>query len=98
MGELLFEVSGITSKLENLENGDDEEMAEAVVDESSRRALNSECRDRILLALYLTRQDTVNSQRFGLVRQSSMIHITLLARSLEGRNCPTFSMSRDVTW
>lgn len=72
MGELLFEVSGITSKLENLENGDDEEM-EAAVDESSRRALNSECRDRILLALYLTRQDTVNGQRFGLVRR--MIHI-----------------------
>ena len=70
MGELLFKVSGITSKLEI---GDDEEVAEAVVAESSRRALTevlgAERRDRILSALYLARQDAVN-----VVRQSS-IHI-----------------------
>ena len=70
MGELLFKVSGITSKAEL---GDEEEMAEAVVAESSRRALTevlgAERRDRILSALYLARQDAVN-----VVRQSS-IHI-----------------------
>ena len=66
----MFKVSGITSKLEI---GDDEEVAEAVVAESSRRALTevlgAERRDRILSALYLARQDAVN-----VVRQSS-IHI-----------------------
>ena len=64
----MFEVSGITSKLEI---GDDEEVAEAVVAESSRRALTevlgAERRDRILSALYLARQDAVN-----VVRQSSI--------------------------
>ncbi|KAH0828925.1 armadillo-type protein [Lanmaoa asiatica] len=39
VGELLFKVSGISSKLEI---GDEEEMAEAVVAESSRRALNGD--------------------------------------------------------
>lgn len=66
----MFKVSGISSKAEI---GDDEEMAEAVVAESSRRALTevlgAERRDRILSALYLARQDAVN-----VVRQSS-IHI-----------------------
>lgn len=66
----MFKVSGITSKAEL---GDEEEMAEAVVAESSRRALTevlgAERRDRILSALYLARQDAVN-----VVRQSS-IHI-----------------------
>ena len=66
----MFKVSGITSKLEI---GDDEEVAEAVVAESSRRALTevlgAELRDCILSALYLARQDAVN-----VVRQSS-IHI-----------------------
>ena len=66
----MFKVSGITSKLEI---GDDKEVAEAVVAESSRRALTevlgAERRDRILSALYLARQDAVN-----VVRQSS-IHI-----------------------
>lgn len=63
-------MSGITSRPEV---GDEEEVAEAVVNESSRRALTevlgAERRDRILSALYLARQDAVN-----VVRQSS-IHI-----------------------
>ncbi|KAF8434348.1 armadillo-type protein [Boletus edulis BED1] len=70
VGELLFKVSGITSKLEM---GDEEEVAEVAVAESSRRALTevlgAERRDRILSALYLARQDAVS-----VVRQSS-IHI-----------------------
>ncbi|KAF9234000.1 armadillo-type protein [Melanogaster broomeanus] len=70
VGELLFKVSGISSKVDF---GDEEEVAEAAVAESSRRALTEvlgvERRDRILSALYLARQDAVN-----VVRQSS-IHI-----------------------
>lgn len=66
----MFKVSGITNKPEI---GDDEEVAEAAVAESSRRALTdvlgAERRDRILSALYLARQDAVN-----VVRQSS-VHI-----------------------
>ncbi|KIJ63493.1 hypothetical protein HYDPIDRAFT_175892 [Hydnomerulius pinastri MD-312] len=70
VGELLFKVSGISSKAEV---GDDEDLVEAAVAESSRRALTevlgAERRDRILSALYLARQDAV-----GVVRSSS-IHI-----------------------
>lgn len=70
VGELLFKVSGISGKAEIEE---DEEMVDAVVVESSRRALvevlGAERRDRILSALYLARQDSVN-----VVRQSS-VHI-----------------------
>ena len=68
VGELLFKVSGITSKLEM---DDDTEGVEAVVAESSRRALidvlGADRRDRILSALYLARQDPVHN-----VRQSSI--------------------------
>ncbi|KAF8131842.1 armadillo-type protein [Boletus edulis] len=63
VGELLFKVSGITSKLDM---GDEEEVAEVAVAES---VLGAERRDRILSALYLARQDAVS-----VVRQSS-IHI-----------------------
>ena len=68
VGELLFKVSGITSKLEI----DDEiDGVEVVVAENSRKALaevlGAERRDRILSALYLARQDAVN-----VVRQSSI--------------------------
>ncbi|KAH7883448.1 armadillo-type protein [Phlebopus sp. FC_14] len=70
VGELLFKVSGISGKAEI---GDEEEMAEPTVAESSRRVLTevlgAERRDRILSALYLARQDAVH-----VVRQSS-IHI-----------------------
>ncbi|KAH9944598.1 armadillo-type protein [Amylocystis lapponica] len=70
VGELLFKVSGISGKAEIEE---DEEIAQVTVAESSRRALvevlGAERRDRILSALYLARQDSVN-----VVRQSS-IHI-----------------------
>ncbi|EGO00628.1 hypothetical protein SERLA73DRAFT_71629 [Serpula lacrymans var. lacrymans S7.3] len=70
VGELLFKVSGISGKAEIEE---DEEAVEAHTAESSRRALTdvlgAERRDRILSALYLARQDSVN-----VVRQSS-IHI-----------------------
>ncbi|KAI5991791.1 armadillo-type protein [Pisolithus marmoratus] len=70
VGELLFKVSGISGKTEI---GNEEEGAEPVVAESSRRALvevlGEERRDRILSALYVARQDAVN-----VVRQSS-IHI-----------------------
>ncbi|KAL0955554.1 hypothetical protein HGRIS_001793 [Hohenbuehelia grisea] len=67
VGELLFKVSGISSKAVD----DEEEEAEATVAESSRRALTevlgSERRDRILSALYLVRQDGVM-----VVRQASI--------------------------
>ncbi|KAJ3552008.1 hypothetical protein NM688_g4384 [Phlebia brevispora] len=67
VGELLFKVSGISGKTEIEE---DEEMADTVLAESSRKALvevlGAERRDRILAALYLARQDAVN-----VVRQSS---------------------------
>ncbi|KAN0130768.1 ARM repeat-containing protein [Lactarius tabidus] len=68
VGELLFKVSGITSKPEL---DDDAEGAEAAVAESTRRALTEvlgvDRRDRILSALYLSRQDPVS-----IVRQSSI--------------------------
>lgn len=68
VGELLFKVSGITSKLEI---DDDAEGVEVTVAETSRKALTevlgAERRDRILSALYLARQDTVH-----IVRQSSI--------------------------
>ncbi|CDO72622.1 hypothetical protein BN946_scf184985.g41 [Trametes cinnabarina] len=70
VGELLFKVSGISGKAEIEE---EEEIVETVVAESSRKALvevlGVERRDRILAALYLARQDSVN-----VVRQAS-IHI-----------------------
>ncbi|KAH9856756.1 ARM repeat-containing protein [Lenzites betulinus] len=70
VGELLFKVSGISGKAEIEE---EEEVVETVMVESSRQALvdvlGLERRDRILAALYLARQDSVN-----VVRQSS-IHI-----------------------
>ncbi|KAH9175038.1 ARM repeat-containing protein [Lactarius sanguifluus] len=68
VGELLFKVSGITSKPEM---DDDAEGAEVAVAESSRKALTevlgADRRDRILSALYLARQDPVHT-----VRQSSI--------------------------
>ncbi|KZV66749.1 ARM repeat-containing protein [Peniophora sp. CONT] len=72
VGELLFKVSGISGKNEV---DDDEEGAgaDAVVAESSRRALTEVLgearRDRILAALYLARQDSVHAVR------TSSIHI-----------------------
>lgn len=70
VGELLFKVSGISGKNEIEE---DDEGAEVVVAESSRKALTevlgAERRDRILSALYMARQDAVH-----VVRQAS-IHI-----------------------
>ncbi|KAI0710312.1 ARM repeat-containing protein [Cerioporus squamosus] len=70
VGELLFKVSGISGKAEIEE---DEEAEDTTMAESSRKALvevlGQERRDRILAALYLARQDSVN-----VVRQSS-IHI-----------------------
>lgn len=70
VGELLFKVSGISGKNEIEE---DEEGAEVVVAETSRKALTevlgAERRDRILSALYMARQDAVH-----VVRQAS-IHI-----------------------
>lgn len=72
MGELLFKVSGISSKTSDFDE-EDEVVAEAAVAESSKRALvevlGTERRNRILAALYLVRQDGV-----GIVRQTS-IHI-----------------------
>ena len=60
-------MSGISGKAEI----DDEEQAEVTSMESSRRALievlGAERRDRILSALYLSRQDAVN-----IVRTSSL--------------------------
>ncbi|EMD33195.1 hypothetical protein CERSUDRAFT_142825 [Gelatoporia subvermispora B] len=68
VGELLFKVSGISGKAEIEE---DEEVADTAMAETSRRALveilGIERRDRILSALYLARQDSVN-----VVRQSSV--------------------------
>jgi hypothetical protein len=67
VGELLFKVSGISGKAEIDE---DEEMEDNTLAESSKRALidilGVEHRDRILSALYITRQDAVN-----VVRQSA---------------------------
>ncbi|KAI0688462.1 ARM repeat-containing protein [Cytidiella melzeri] len=67
VGELLFKVSGISGKAEI----EDEDVVEdTTLAESSKRALvevlGVERRDRILSALYLTRQDAVN-----VVRQSA---------------------------
>lgn len=64
MGELLFKVSGISGKLAT----DEEELVvDAPASDSSRKALTdalgADRRDRILSALYLTRQDTVISVR-----------------------------------
>ncbi|KAL4249154.1 TOG domain-containing protein [Abortiporus biennis] len=71
VGELLFKVSGISGKTEIEE--DEEVVADTAMAESSRKALvevlGEERRDRILSALFLARQDTVN-----VVRQSS-VHI-----------------------
>ena len=62
-------MSGISGKAEI----DDEEQAEVTSMESSRRALievlGTERRDRILSALYLSRQDAVN------VVRTSSLHI-----------------------
>ena len=70
VGELLFKVSGISGKAEIEE---DEEVEDTAMAESSRKALvevlGQDRRDRILSALFLARQDAVNT-----VRQSS-IHI-----------------------
>ena len=67
VGELLFKVSGISGKAEIEE---DEGAEDTALTESSKRALveilGAERRDRILSALYLTRQDAVN-----VVRQSA---------------------------
>ena len=67
VGELLFKVSGISGKAEIEE---DDEMEDTALVETSKRALveilGAERRDRILSALYLTRQDAVN-----VVRQSA---------------------------
>ncbi|RDX47550.1 ARM repeat-containing protein [Lentinus brumalis] len=71
VGELLFKVSGISGKAEIEE--DEEVVEDNAMAETSRKALvevlGEERRDRILAALYLARQDSVN-----VVRQSS-IHI-----------------------
>ncbi|KAF7309756.1 TOG domain-containing protein [Mycena indigotica] len=68
VGELLFKVSGISGKTSDL---DEDETAEVVVSESSKRALvevlGTERRDRILASLYLVRQDGV-----GVVRTTSI--------------------------
>ncbi|CCA74203.1 related to translation activator GCN1 [Serendipita indica DSM 11827] len=70
IGELLFRLSGISGKAELEE---EEEEADAVVAESSRKVLidilGKERRDRVLGALYLVRQDAVAAVR------SASIHI-----------------------
>jgi hypothetical protein len=62
-------VSGISGKAEI--DDDEEEVVETAAADSSKRALaevlGTERRDRILAAIYLTRQDAVN-----VVRQSSL--------------------------
>ena len=69
VGELLFKITGISGKNEI----EEDEGADVVLAESSKRALvevlGKERRDRILSALFIARQDSVN-----VVRQSS-IHI-----------------------
>jgi hypothetical protein len=69
VGELLFKLTGISGKNEI----EDDDAAEVAMAESSRRALvevlGQERRDRILSALYIARQDSIN-----VVRQSS-VHI-----------------------
>lgn len=71
VGELLFKVSGISGKAEIQD--ETEEVVETATADSSKRALAEalgvERRDRILAALYLARQDSVN-----VVRQST-VHI-----------------------
>jgi hypothetical protein len=71
VGELLFKVSGISGKAE-IED-EDENIADTAAGDSSRKALaevlGAERRDRILAALYLSRQDAVN-----VVRQTT-VHI-----------------------
>jgi len=69
VGELLFKITGISGKNEI----EEDEPADVALAESSKRALvdilGKERRDRILSALFIARQDSVN-----VVRQSS-IHI-----------------------
>ncbi|GJE94641.1 ARM repeat-containing protein [Phanerochaete sordida] len=64
VGELLFKVSGISGKTEIEE---EEEAADTALAETSRKALievlGAERRDRILSALYMARQDAVNTVR-----------------------------------
>lgn len=68
----MYKVSGISGKAE-IDEDEEEEAADVVVTETSRKALlttlGKERRDRILSALYIVRQDSVHS-----VRQTS-IHI-----------------------
>jgi len=78
VGELLFKVSGITSKLEI---DDDAEGVEVAVAESSRKALTeilgAERRDRILSALYLARQDAVHVVRHASIQiWKALVHNT----------------------
>ncbi|KAG8806225.1 translational activator of GCN4, partial [Serendipita sp. 401] len=65
IGELLFRLSGISGKAEL----EEEEEADAVVAESSRKVLTEvlgkERRDRVLGALYLVRQDAVAAVRMA---------------------------------
>lgn len=67
IGELLFKLSGISGQVE-LEDDEDHHGADA-----SRRALadvlGKDRRDRVLAAIYLIRQDSVNT-----IRQAS-VHI-----------------------
>ena len=69
VGELLFKITGISGKNEI----EEDETADVVLAETSKRALvevlGKERRDRILSALFIARQDSVN-----VVRQSS-VHI-----------------------
>ncbi|CAH7688084.1 armadillo-type protein, partial [Phakopsora pachyrhizi] len=73
LGDLLFRVSGITSKAELEQEDVEEEETTLPSAEASRaalvEALGNDCRDRVLAAVYIIRQDSS-----GIVRSAS-VHI-----------------------
>jgi hypothetical protein len=60
---------------------------------SSRKSCGESSNDVLILLFRHLKMDC-SGATFGLAKRV----ITLLARSLEDRNCPTFQVTRDVTW
>jgi len=92
VGELLFKISGISGKADINED----EEADVVVAESSRRALmdllGKERRDKVLASLYLVRQDAVAA-----VRQAC-IHIWKALVHNTPRTGKRYSLCTLVSW
>ncbi|GJN92071.1 hypothetical protein Rhopal_005099-T1 [Rhodotorula paludigena] len=71
VGDLLFRISGISGKISEEEDGEDETEEAAPGAEAAKKALieglGRERRDRVLAAIYIVRQDSV-----GAVRQAAI--------------------------